>query len=132
MRMPSYCSNGGGYRSCSSYVAAEAGYNNLKQEQVKAVVEFVRGSDIFVSLPTGYSKSLIYGSLPEVIKRVQGRPQKTLIALVISPLQGQRKQFRIGQAIKCFRSLRSRILVISSTLIRLLHFMISKCRQPGK
>ena len=67
-------------------VAAEAGYNNLKQEQVQAVVEFVRGHDVIVSLPTDYSKFLIYGSLPEVIKLVQGRPQKTLIALVISPL----------------------------------------------
>ena len=46
--------------------------------------------------------------------------------------QGRRKHFRIGQAIKCFRSLCSRILLISSTLTRLLRFMISKCRQPGK
>ena len=67
-------------------VAAEAGYNNLKQEQVQAVVEFVLGRDVFVSLPTSYGKSLIYGILPEVIKRAQGRPQKTPIALVISPL----------------------------------------------
>ena len=65
-------------------VAAEAGYNNLKQEQVQAVVEFVLGRDVFVSLPTSYGKSLIYGILPEVIKRAQGRPQKTSIALVIS------------------------------------------------
>ena len=48
-------------------VAAEAGYNNLKQEQVQAVVEFVLGRDVFVSLPTSYGKSLIYGILPEVI-----------------------------------------------------------------
>ena len=39
-------------------VAAEAGYNNLKQEQAQAVVEFVCGRDIFV-------KSLIYGILPK-------------------------------------------------------------------
>ena len=67
-------------------MAAEAGYNNLKPEQVQAVVEFVRGQDVFVSLPTGYSKSFIYGILPEVIQRAQGRPQKTSTALVISPL----------------------------------------------
>ena len=67
-------------------VAAEAGYNNLKSEQVQAVVEFIRGRDVVVSLPTGYIKSLIYGSLPEVIQRAQERRQKTSIALVISSL----------------------------------------------
>ena len=41
---------------------------NLKQEQVQAVVEFVSGRDVFVSLPIGYGKSLIYESLPEVNK----------------------------------------------------------------
>ena len=75
-----------GIEAVARNVAAEAGYNNLKQEQVQAVVEFVRGHDVFVSLSTGYGKSLIYGSLPEVIKRVQGQPQKRSIALVISPL----------------------------------------------
>ena len=75
-----------GIEAVARTMAAEAGYNNLKQEQVQAVVEFIRGRDVFVSLPTGYGKSLIYGSLPEVIKRVQGQPQKTSIALVISPL----------------------------------------------
>ena len=44
-------------------VSAEAGYNNLKQEQVQAVVEFACGCDVFVSLPTGYGKSHICGSL---------------------------------------------------------------------
>ena len=53
-----YCSNGGGYRLCQdrssavarTVVAAEAGYNNLKQELVQAVVEFFRWRDVFVSL----------------------------------------------------------------------------------
>ena len=67
-------------------VAAEAGYKNLKPEQVQAVVEFVRGRDVFVSLPTGYGKSLIYGILPAVIQLAQGRPPNTSIALIISPL----------------------------------------------
>ena len=57
-----------GIEAVACIVSAEAGYNNLKQEQVQAVVEFVCGRDVFVSLPTGYSMSLIYGSLPEVNK----------------------------------------------------------------
>ena len=43
--------------------AAEAGFQDLKQEQMQAILEFIDGRDIFVSLPTGYGKSLIYGLL---------------------------------------------------------------------
>ena len=46
-----------GIEAVAHTVAAEAGYNNLKQEQVQAVVEFVHGRDDFVSHPTGYGKS---------------------------------------------------------------------------
>ena len=44
-------------------VAAE-GFQDLKPEQMQAILEFIDGRDIFVSLPTGYGKSLIYGLLP--------------------------------------------------------------------
>ena len=44
--------------------AAEAGFQGLKPEQMQAILEFSDGRDIFVSLPTGYGKSLIYGLLP--------------------------------------------------------------------
>ena len=43
-----------GIKTVARTMAAEAGYNNLKQEQVQAVVEFVRGRDVFVCIPTGY------------------------------------------------------------------------------
>ena len=45
-------------------VAAEAGFQDLKPEQMQVILEFIDGHDIFVSLPTGYGKSLIYGLLP--------------------------------------------------------------------
>ena len=66
--------------------AVEARYKDLKPEQLQAIVEFVRGCDVFVSLPTGYGKSLIYGLLPIVVERLRRRPNKTTMALVISPL----------------------------------------------
>ena len=44
--------------------AAEAGFQDLKPEQMLAILEFIDGCDIFVSLPTGYGKSLTYGLLP--------------------------------------------------------------------
>ena len=42
----------------------DAGFVELKSEQLKAIVEFVRGREVFVSLPTGFVKSLIYGLIP--------------------------------------------------------------------
>ena len=57
-----------GIEAVTRTISAEAGYNELKQEQVQAVVEFVSGRDVFVSLPIGYGKSLMYESLPEVNK----------------------------------------------------------------
>ena len=44
--------------------AAKAGFQDLKPEQMQAILEFIDGRDIFVSLPTGYGKSLIHGLLP--------------------------------------------------------------------
>ena len=37
----------------------EAGIRELKQHQKNAIISFVKGVDVFVSLPTGYGKSLI-------------------------------------------------------------------------
>ena len=36
----------------------------LKDKQVEAIQKFCEGSDVFVSLPTGFGKSMIYGLLP--------------------------------------------------------------------
>jgi bloom syndrome protein len=36
----------------------------LKDKQREAIVTFMSGRDVFVSLPTGYGKSLIYGVMP--------------------------------------------------------------------
>ena len=38
-----------------SRAAASLGYSKLKPEQEKAITAFVRGNDVFVALPTGYS-----------------------------------------------------------------------------
>ena len=44
--------------------AAKAGFQDLKPEQMQAILEFIDDRDTFVSLPTGYGKSLIYRLLP--------------------------------------------------------------------
>ena len=40
------------------------GFEKLKDKQMEAVKAFVSGLDVFVSLPTGYGKSVIYAVFP--------------------------------------------------------------------
>ena len=76
----------GGERVLIAEVAKEHGYEKLKEEQLLAIDEFVSGKDVFVSLPTGFGKSLIYGLLPAVYDRVRGYTMPTSVAIVVSPL----------------------------------------------
>ena len=48
------------------------GIETLKPKQVKAVEAFVDGRDVFVSLPTGYGKSVIYSVLPGTFDLIRG------------------------------------------------------------
>lgn len=49
------------------------GYAELKDKQVEAMTSFLKGKDTFVSLPTGYGKSLIYAALPLAFDYLKGR-----------------------------------------------------------
>ena len=65
-------------------VCAELGYTTLKDKQKQVIVDFVSGRDVFAALPTGYGKSLCYGSLPGVFDKMQ-QTQGSII-IVVSPL----------------------------------------------
>jgi superfamily II DNA helicase RecQ len=58
--------------------------STLKQEQEEALFNFVSKRDVFVNLPTGFGKSLIYQMAPMVVKQL-GLCINPII-LVISPL----------------------------------------------
>ena len=45
----------------------------LKEKQLEAVLAFMSGKDVFVSLPTGYGKSLIYAILPLAFDAFRGK-----------------------------------------------------------
>ena len=62
------------------------GYERLKEKQLTAIEKFVCGQDVFVSLPTGFGKSVIYGLLPTIFDRLKGHTAPTSIALIVSPL----------------------------------------------
>ena len=54
-------------------VARWHGYERLKEEQLSAIEKFVCGQDVFVSLPTGFRKSVIYGILPTMCCAIEER-----------------------------------------------------------
>ena len=56
--------------SAAMHVAKQLGYPEMKDLQVKVVVDFVCGRDVFAVLPTGYGKSLCYACLPGVFAQV--------------------------------------------------------------
>ena len=71
--------------TAAKLAAADLEYSQLKPEQLRVIVAFVSGRDVFVSLPTGYGKSLCYSVLPGVFDRLKGA-EKTSVVVVVSPL----------------------------------------------
>ena len=60
------------------------GYEKVRQEQFDIVLNFLKGKDMFISLPIGGGKSLCYACLPFVYDWLQEDTSRS-IALVISP-----------------------------------------------
>jgi len=59
-------------------VARSFGVFPLKPEQLQAVMAFLEGKDVFVSLPTGFGKSIIYGILPAVFDKLRSTVMMTI------------------------------------------------------
>ena len=62
------------------------GYVEIKEKQRDAILAFVSGKDVFVSLPTGYGKSFCYQCLPLLFDIPQSHEVGTSIAVVVTPL----------------------------------------------
>ena len=80
------------------------GISKLKDEQKDALVAFVSGRDVFVSLPTGFSKSLCYSCLPGVFARLRNTeyssdssielfPIVVIVSLLVSIMKDQTRDF---------------------------------------
>lgn len=66
--------------------AVSLNFHPLKTKQCKAVEAFMRGNDVFVALPTGYGKSVIFGILPTAYDLFCGHTESKSIAIIVSPL----------------------------------------------
>ena len=60
---------------------------NLLPEQEIALHEFLGGQNIFVNLPTGYGKSLLFQCLPIAADALFEKPRGSSVLVVISPLR---------------------------------------------
>ena len=60
----------------------------LKEEQQQAIEAICRGDDVFVSLPTGFGKSICFHVLPFLFDRKLGHMdgERKSCVIVISPL----------------------------------------------
>ena len=73
------------HESLFSLVASKFKLSSLNTHQKRAISEVSkRGKDVFVNLPTGYGKSLIYQALPTIFDAL--RSSSGHIVVVVSPL----------------------------------------------
>ena len=78
-------------------VGSDLGFT-LKLEQKISLLKFASGRDVFVSLPTGYGKSLCYILLPKLFDALRGVCGQSII-LVVSPLIALMK-YQVGDITK--------------------------------
>lgn len=60
------------------------GIEKFHEEQHKAIEKFFDGKDVFVSLPTGYGKSIIFQSIPVIASHLWKKP---CTIFIVSPLK---------------------------------------------
>ena len=60
--------------------------DNLLPEKENALREFLGRRNIFVDLPTGYGKSLIFHCLPIAAEALFEKPRGSSVLVLISPL----------------------------------------------
>ena len=74
------------------------GYREVRPQQMQVIKDFVSGNDVFVSLPTGFGKSLCYGALSLVFDMLKGNTSTAItvvISLLISIMKDQTAQFNL-------------------------------------
>ena len=54
----------------ASFAARQLEYDTLKSLQLKVIMSFFAGKDVFAILPTGYGKNLYYALLPLLFDRL--------------------------------------------------------------
>ena len=71
--------------SCVLDASQSLGFKELKPQQTKVILKFMEGNDVFVALPTGFGKSVIFGLLPLAFDLHLNRNALSIV-VVVSPL----------------------------------------------
>ena len=61
------------------------GFTELLSERKEVITAFVEGQKVFVSLPTGFGKTLCIAALPGTFDHLRGDEQRSIVVFV-SPL----------------------------------------------
>jgi len=64
--------------SALNFASQRMGIKRLKPKQLEVLEAFVFGKDTFVSLPTGYGKSVIFAILPLLFDLLLGKAARLL------------------------------------------------------
>ena len=72
-------------------IIQKLGYSQLKPEQLKVIMEFLCGKDVFAILPTGFGKTLCYACLPLVFDELTHRRTPSIILVVCHATTGPPK-----------------------------------------
>ena len=70
------------------------------EEQQKAIDLFFDGKDVFVSLPTGYGKSIIFQSIPVIASRLWKKPCTIFIVSPLKALMQDQVKYLSGLGLK--------------------------------
>lgn len=73
----------------------------LKAKQLDAIISFMSGKNVFISLPTGYGKSVIYAFLPPAYDRYKGVCVKFLNIIIMLAIEQE------GSIVVCLSPLTS-------------------------
>ena len=65
------------------FAAKKLGLPNLKSQQTNALRQFVLGHDLFVNLPTGFGKSVIFQAAPIILDFLSEKRSESVKAVVI-------------------------------------------------
>ena len=65
--------------------ASSLGYAEIRLLQETAVIAFVTGSDVFLSISTGGGKLLCYAVVPRVLEMLRGNDTSQSVVILVSP-----------------------------------------------
>ena len=88
------------FNAALNAVCETFGIEKFHEEQQKAIDLFFDGKDVFVSLPTGYGKSIIFQAIPVIASHLWKKPCTIFIVSPLKALMEDQVQYLNGLGLK--------------------------------